>query len=64
MHPQIIEIIKTFAQNPSIKVISLTTNGYNLDKLAKPLKAAGLTNLNIGCDSLCNYPPRTRSKTI
>jgi cyclic pyranopterin phosphate synthase len=51
MHPDIVEIVRIFHEVPSIKEISMTTNGLLLESLAKPLKMAGLDRLNIGCDS-------------
>ncbi len=35
--------------------ISMTTNGYLLDKLAQPLAAAGLDRVTISCDSLLRH---------
>jgi cyclic pyranopterin phosphate synthase len=39
---------------PSLAV-SMTTNGYLLDKLAQPLAAAGLNRVTISCDSLMRH---------
>lgn len=52
LHPHIVEIVQIFSSIPSVQETSITTNGYFLEKLAVPLKAAGLTRLNIGCDSI------------
>ena len=52
LHPDILEIIHTFKSIPSVKDISLTTNGLLLDKMAGPLKSAGLQRINIGCDTI------------
>ncbi|MHA1715286.1 MAG: GTP 3',8-cyclase MoaA, partial [Promethearchaeota archaeon] len=54
LHPNVLEIIKEFSSIPSVKDVSLTTNGYLLKDLALDLKKAGLNRLNIGCDSLEN----------
>ena len=35
--------------------ISMTTNGYLLDRLAQPLAAAGLNRVTISCDSLMRH---------
>jgi cyclic pyranopterin phosphate synthase len=35
--------------------ISMTTNGYLLDKLAVPLKAAGMDRVSVSCDSLLQH---------
>jgi cyclic pyranopterin phosphate synthase len=37
---------------PGIKTIALTTNGYRLDKIVRPLFEAGLSAINISLDSL------------
>lgn len=54
LHPEIVEIVRTFRQAENVKDISMTTNGLLLPKYAKALKEAGLDRLNIGCDSLTN----------
>jgi cyclic pyranopterin phosphate synthase len=40
--------------HPSL-AISMTTNGYLLDRLAQPLAAAGLDRVTISCDSLMRH---------
>lgn len=52
LHPKIIEIVSFLSKIPTVKDLSLTTNGLLLSKLAMPLRKAGLTRINIGCDSL------------
>jgi cyclic pyranopterin phosphate synthase len=44
-------IAKLRSIDPAIE-ISMTTNGYLLDRLAKPLAAAGLDRVTVSCDSL------------
>jgi cyclic pyranopterin phosphate synthase len=44
-------IAKLRAIDPNIE-ISMTTNGYLLDRLAKPLAEAGLDRVTVSCDSL------------
>lgn len=45
--------------------VSLTTNGTRLAGLAAPLKAAGLTRVNIGCDSLSSsVTPKTLARVL
>jgi len=44
-------IAKLRAVDPGLE-ISMTTNGYLLDKLAKPLAEAGLDRVTVSCDSL------------
>ncbi|MFX0091630.1 MAG: GTP 3',8-cyclase MoaA [Candidatus Hodarchaeota archaeon] len=48
----ILKIVKIIAETPGIEEVSMTTNGWNLEKLAFPLREAGLNRINIGCDSL------------
>jgi cyclic pyranopterin phosphate synthase len=52
LHPNIVEIVSFLSKIPTVNDLSLTTNGILLSKLAAPLRQAGLTRLNIGCDSL------------
>jgi len=51
LRDDIVEIIRTIKKH-NFDDISLTTNGFLLDKLAKRLKQAGLNRVNIGCDSV------------
>jgi len=44
-------VAKLRAIDPGLE-ISMTTNGYLLDRLAEPLAAAGLDRVTISCDSL------------
>jgi cyclic pyranopterin phosphate synthase len=37
---------------PGLEELLLTTNGVQLDKYAKPLRAAGVNRINIGIDSI------------
>lgn len=52
LREDIVEIVRDIAKTPGISEVSLTTNGLLLEKLAEPLKRAGLARVNIGCDSL------------
>ena len=40
------------ATEHGLRVVSMTTNGWNLSKLAAPLREAGLTRVNISLDTL------------
>jgi cyclic pyranopterin phosphate synthase len=40
------------AQTPGVETIAMTTNGLLLDKLAQPLKDAGLSRVNVSIDTL------------
>ncbi len=52
LHPQIVDIIRCFRQIPTVRDISLVTNGLLLEGMVEDLKSAGLDRLNIGCDSI------------
>ena len=46
------DILKDMKQNSNIKKVTMTTNGYRLDKIAKQLHNSGLDGINISIDSL------------
>ncbi len=46
------DIVKTIKENSGIKKIVITTNGYNLDKIANKIKESDLDGVNISIDSL------------
>jgi len=48
----ILWLIEKIAQLDGLQELSLTTNGSQLDKIAKPLHDAGLNRINISLDSL------------
>ncbi len=48
----ILEVIQSVSSVPGITEVSMTTNGTMLKGMSEKLKDAGLTRLNIGCDSL------------
>jgi cyclic pyranopterin phosphate synthase len=48
----VVDIVRRIAAVPGIDDLAMTTNGIRLTTLAEPLKAAGLTRLNIHVDSL------------
>jgi len=52
IRPNLVEILREIARTPGIKDLAMTTNGLMLDKLAKPLAAAGLKRVNISIDTL------------
>ncbi len=60
MHPDIVEIVKIFADETPAKDISMTTNGTFLAKFAEKLKDVGLDRVNISCDSYY-YNPQYKS---
>ena len=46
------DILKDMKQNSNIPKITMTTNGYRLNKIAKQLHELGLDGINISIDSL------------
>ncbi|MCC6148351.1 MAG: GTP 3',8-cyclase MoaA [Anaerolineaceae bacterium] len=48
----VVNIVRTIAETPGIKKLTMTTNGVLLSKLAAPLKEAGLQRVNISLDTL------------
>jgi len=48
----LVEIVRDAAATPGIEEIALTTNGQALGELAAPLRAAGVTRVNISLDTL------------
>lgn len=48
----LVELVRHAVNTPGITTIGLTTNGVLLDQLAKPLRDAGLSSVNISIDSL------------
>lgn len=48
----IVELVRGIAQIPGIAKIGMTTNGILLSLLARPLREAGLTHLNVSIDTL------------
>lgn len=52
LRKDICKIIEILHKNPHLEDISLTTNGFFLEKLAQELKNSGLHRLNISLDSL------------
>lgn len=51
LYHQLVEVIAGI-QSIGIKTISITTNGFLLEKLAAPMKAAGLQNINVSLDAM------------
>ena len=45
-------ILKDMKQNSNISKVTMTTNGYRLNKIAKQLYESGLDGINISIDSL------------
>jgi len=47
----VVEIVGDVAGTPGIEEVALTTNGHRLAELARPLRAAGLRQLNVSLDT-------------
>jgi cyclic pyranopterin phosphate synthase len=52
LRPDLLEIIERMAALPGVGELAMTTNAMLLDKLAVPLKRAGLSRVNVHLDSL------------
>ena len=48
----IVELVRGMAVVPGVRSLSMTTNGILLDRLAQPLKQAGLQRVNVSLDTL------------
>jgi cyclic pyranopterin phosphate synthase len=57
----IVGIVRGIAATPGIQTVTMTTNGVLLSKLAAPLKAAGLSRVNVSLDTL--VPARFKQMT-
>lgn len=57
----IVELAASLAAVPGVEDLALTTNGLLLDKLARPLRQAGVKRINISLDTL--RPDRYREIT-
>ncbi len=58
LRPDIVEIAARVAGVPGVDGLAMTTNGIRLPALARPLREAGLTRLNIHVDTL--HPERLK----
>lgn len=47
-----VEIVRNIAQTAGVDTVAMTTNGLLLDKMAMPLREAGLQRVNISIDTL------------
>ena len=48
----IVDLVRELAAVPGVNSLSMTTNGVLMEKLALPLKEAGLQRVNISMDTL------------
>jgi len=52
VRPHLVEIVRSLAAIPGVRSLAMTTNGVLLERLAQPLKQAGLERVNISLDTL------------
>ncbi|HEY8394543.1 MAG TPA: GTP 3',8-cyclase MoaA [Thermaerobacter sp.] len=52
LRPGVEDIVARIRRVPGVRAVSMTTNGFLLDKKAAALKAAGLQGVNVSLDSL------------
>jgi cyclic pyranopterin phosphate synthase len=55
VRPELVEIVARLRSVEPALDLSITTNGYLLDRLATPLKEAGLDRATVSCDSLLRH---------
>lgn len=48
----VVDLVREISATPGVRHVTMTTNGVLLEKLAAPLKAAGLQRVNISIDTL------------
>jgi len=51
LHPRVVELVR-FVASLGVEDLALTTNGTRLDRLARPLRDAGLARITVSIDSL------------
>ncbi len=52
LRPNFPDLVARLSEIAGLESLSITTNGYFLEKLAKPLAEAGLTRINVSLDTL------------
>jgi len=52
LRPDLLDVVADVRSVPGVEEIALTTNGFRLDELAAPLRAAGVSRLNVSLDTL------------
>jgi GTP 3',8-cyclase len=55
VRPELVDIVRRIRAIDAGLDVSLTTNGYLLDRLAEPLREAGLDRVTVSCDSLLRH---------
>jgi GTP 3',8-cyclase len=56
LRKDLLDVVRDIAATPGIEEIALTTNGHLLERLALPLREAGVARLNVSLDTL--HPER------
>ncbi|MCK6526023.1 GTP 3',8-cyclase MoaA [Myxococcota bacterium] len=54
-----VKLVERLSPVPGLRTLTMTTNGWNLAEIARPLRDAGMTRLNVSIDSL--RPDRFRT---
>ncbi|WP_224360997.1 GTP 3',8-cyclase MoaA [Hyalangium versicolor] len=62
IRPDILEIAQRIASTPGVRRVAITTNASHLERLAAPLREAGVSQLNISLDTLSAETFRRISK--
>ncbi|OJT22572.1 cyclic pyranopterin phosphate synthase MoaA [Archangium sp. Cb G35] len=62
IRPDILEVARRIAAVPGVEWLAITTNASHLERLAVPLREAGVTQLNISLDTLSEDTFRRISK--
>jgi len=62
IRPGVVDLVAEIARTPGIRDLAMTTNGLLLDKLARPLAAAGLKRVNISIDTINGERFRTLTR--
>jgi cyclic pyranopterin phosphate synthase len=52
LRPDLLDVVRDVRGTPGIEEVALTTNGQFLDRLARPLREAGVARLNVSLDTL------------
>ena len=62
IRPDIVEVAQRIAAVPGVERVAITTNASHLERLAVPLREAGVTQLNLSLDTLSEATFRRISK--
>jgi GTP 3',8-cyclase len=62
IRPDILEVARRVAAVPGVERVAITTNASHLERLARPLREAGVSQLNMSLDTLSEATFRAISK--